>query len=488
MVTLRRVRYAALEPLALPRALLATSPATEPRTRGALAARGERLAGKDVRLAQLRDALDQGTLRQAHRMVNTIHPAEIAFLLESLPPAKREIVWELVDPDLEGDVLLELHEDVRAELIGGMDAEELVAATEGMEVDDLADLFADLPEAVTQQVLRSMDHQDRDRLKAVLAYGEDSAGGLMNTDTVSVRPDVTLEVVLRYLRMRGELPDRTDALYVVNRHDEYLGTLHVTRLLTDEPDRTVSDVMDSSIQSIDPATPAKEVAALFQNRDLVTAPVVGSDGRLLGRITIDDVVDVIRGEAEHPLLGLAGLDEEEDVYAGIAKSTKRRALWLGINLATAFLASAVVGQFEATIQNVVALAVLMPIVASMGGIAGTQTVTLIIRALALGQVQKDSARWLLYKELAVGLLNGLLWAAVVAVVTVIWFRQWSIAAIIFGAMLINLIVAALSGVLIPLALKRLKIDPALASGVILTTFTDCIGFAALLGLGAIFLH
>jgi magnesium transporter len=467
---------------------LATSSATDPRTRGAPPARGERLSGKESRLAQLREALDQGTLRQAHRMVNSIHPAEIAFLMESLPPAKRELVWELVDPDLEGDVLLELHEDVRAELIGGMDADELVAATEGMEVDDLADLFADLPEAVTQQVVRSMDHQDRERLKSVLAYGEDTAGGLMNTDTVSVRPDVTLEVVLRYLRMRGELPERTDALYVVNRHDEYLGALHVTRLLTDEPDRLVSEAMDSGVQGIDPTTPATEVATLFQSRDLVTAPVVAPDGRLLGRITIDDVVDVIRGEAEHPLLGLAGLDEEEDVYAGIAKSTKRRAIWLGINLATAFLASAVVGQFEATIEKVVALAILMPIVASMGGIAGTQTVTLIIRALALGQVQKDSARWLLYKELAVGALNGLLWAAVVSAVTLLWFREWQIAAIIFGAMLINLVVAALSGVLIPLALKRMKIDPALASGVILTTFTDCIGFAALLGLGAIFLR
>jgi magnesium transporter len=466
---------------------LATSPATDPRTRGAPPARGERLLGKDSRIAQLRDALDQGTLRTAHRMVNTIHPAEIAFLLESLPPAKREIVWELVDPELEGDVLLELHEDVRAELIGGMDAEELVAATEGMEVDDLADLFADLPEAVTRQVLRSMDHQDRERLKSVLAYGEDTAGGLMNTDTVSVRPDVTLEVVLRYLRMRGELPERTDALYVVNRHDEYLGTLPLTKLLTDEPDRLVSEVMDSGVSGIDPVTAATEVAALFQSRDLVTAPVIGADGRLLGRITIDDVVDVIRGEAEHPLLGLAGLDEEEDVYAGVAKSTRRRAIWLGINLATAFLASAVVGQFEATIEKVVALAILMPIVASMGGIAGTQTVTLIIRALALGQVQKDSARWLLYKEVSVGALNGMLWAAVVGVVTWLWFGEWSIAVIIFLAMLINLVVAALSGVLIPLLLKRLKIDPALASGVILTTFTDVVGFAALLGLGAVFL-
>jgi magnesium transporter len=465
-----------------------TAPTERPRAAQAQPARAESPSSGGRRLAQLREALDQGTMRQAHRMVNSIHPAEIAFLIESLPPAKRELVWEFVDPELEGDVLLELHEDVRAELIGGMDAQALVAATEGMEVDDLADLFTDLPEAVTQQVLRSMDHQDRERLRTVLAYDEDSAGGLMNTDTVSVRPDVTLEVVLRYLRMRGELPERTDQLFVVNRHDEYLGALHVTRLLTDAPDRMVAETMDAGVTGIAPDAAATDVAALFQSRDLVTAPVVDAQGKLLGRITIDDVVDVIRGEAEHPLLGLAGLDEEEDVYAGVAKSTRRRAVWLGVNLATAFLASAVVGQFEATIQNVVALAVLMPIVASMGGIAGTQTVTLIIRALALGQVQKGSARWLLYKELAVGALNGLLWAAVVGLVTVLWFGQWSIAAIIFGAMLINLVVAALSGVLIPLLLARMKVDPALASGVILTTFTDCVGFAALLGLGTVFLR
>jgi magnesium transporter len=442
---------------------------------------------KEGRLSALRDALDAGTMRQAHRIVNALHPAEAALLLESLPPAQREIVWEFIDPSLEGDVLVELSEGVRQSLIEGMEAEELVAAAEGLEVDDLADLVGDLPETVTRQLLRSMDQQDRDRLNAVLAYAEDSAGGLMNTDTVSVRGDVTLEVVMRYLRMRGELPAKTDSLFVVDRADRYLGTIALTRLLTSDPDLTVAQSIDAEAPRIDPNTPAHEVAGLFQDRDLVSAAVVGADGRLLGRITVDDVVDVIREEAEHSVMAMGGLADEEDVFAGIVPSTRRRLLWLGINLATAFLAAAVVKNFEGTIEKVAALAVLMPIVASMGGIAGTQTVTLIIRGLALGQIQWANARWLLFKEIAVGGLNGLIWAAVVGAVAVVWFDTWKIAGIIAAAMLINLLAAGAVGVVVPLALRRLRIDPALSAGVILTTFTDCIGFATLLGLGAIFL-
>jgi magnesium transporter len=443
--------------------------------------------GKAERLSALRAALAGGTLRSAHRMVNALHPAEIALLLESLPPAQREIVWEFVDPELEGEVLVELSEQVRSALIQGMHAEELVAATEGMEVDDLADLVADLPEAVTRQVLRSLDQQDRERLNAVLGFPEDSAGGLMNTDAVSVRPDVSLDVVLRYLRGRGELPERTDSLFVVDRHDHYLGMVPLTRLLTEDPERTVRECLETEAPQIDPMTPAHEVAQLFQDRDLVSAAVVDTDGRLLGRITVDDVVDVIREEAEHSVLSMAGLPDEDDVFAGILVSARRRLLWLGINLATAFLAGFVVQRFEATIEKVAALAALMPIVASMGGIAGTQTVTLIVRGLALGQIQWTNARWLLFKEIAVGGLNGLIWAAVVAGVTVVWLGTWEIALIIAAAMIINLLAAAGVGVLVPLALRRMRIDPALSAGVILTTFTDVIGFATLLGLGALFL-
>ncbi|MBK6599399.1 MAG: magnesium transporter [Proteobacteria bacterium] len=443
--------------------------------------------GKPGRLAALREALTQGTFRSAHRLVNAMHPAEIANLLESLPSAQREVVWEFVDPELEGDVLVELNENVRQSLIDGMDAEELVAAAEGMEVDDLADLVGDLPEAVTRQVLRAMDQQDRERLNTVLAYGEDTAGGLMNTDTVSVRSDVTIEVVLRYLRMRGELPDKTDRLFVVDRNDRYLGTIPITRLLTEDEDTVVGECLESDSPRIVPEMSAHDVSQLFQDRDLVSAAVVNPAGRLLGRITIDDVVDVIREEAEHSLLSMAGLPDEEDLFAGVIPSTRRRLLWLGINLVTAFLAAFVVSRFEGTIEKVAALAALMPIVASMGGIAGTQTVTLIIRGLALGQVEWANARWLLWKEIAVGGLNGVIWAVVVGCVAVFWFGTWKIAAIIAAAMLVNLLAAAGVGVLVPLILRRMKIDPALSAGVILTTFTDCIGFATLLGLGALFL-
>ena len=427
------------------------------------------LTGKQVRLSALRQALDAGTLRSAERMVAALHPTEIASLLESVPPRQRELVWEMVERDLEGDVLVELNEKVRQELIDSMEPGELVAATEGLEVDDLADLVGDLPEAVTRQVLHSMDQRDRERLRAVLSWPEDSAGGLMNTDTVSVRADVSLEVVLRYLRMRGDLPPRTDSLFVVDRDDRYLGTIALTRLITGDAEATVGQSLDAEAARIDPSTAAHDVAQIFQDRDFVSAAVVDAEGRLIGRITIDDVVDVIREEAEHSVLSMAGLQDDEDLFAGILPSTRRRLLWLGINLVTAFLAAAVVKTFEGTIEKVAALAALMPIVASMGGIAGTQTVTLIIRGLALGQVQWSNARWLLFKEIAVGGLNGLLWALVVGLVTAYWFGTWQIAAIIAAAMLINLLAAAAVGVLVPLALRRFEIDPALSAGVIITT-------------------
>lgn len=439
------------------------------------------------RLAALRTAIDQGAVRSAERMINTLHPAEIAQLLESLPRNRREIVWELTDPELDGDVLIELSDEVRAQLIREMDAEELAAATEGMEVDDLADLIADLPEKVTQQLLRNMDQQDRERLSQVLSWPEDTAGGLMNTDTVSVRSDVSLEVVQRYLRMRGELPDRTDRLIVVDRNDRFLGTVTLVSLLTEDPDKSVGSSLDPEAPRIPPEMPAGEVSQLFRDRDLVSAAVVDESGRLLGRITIDDVVDVITEEAAHEVMAGAGLRDEEDVFASVVPASRRRVVWLGINLATAFVAALVVQRFESTIAKVAALAALMPIVASMGGIAGTQTVTLIIRGLALGQVQWRDTRWLLLREIGVSVLTGLALAVVVGVVTVFWLGTWKIALIIAAAMLINLLAAAIVGVIVPLTLRRMKIDPALSAGVILTTFTDVIGFATLLGLGALFL-
>lgn len=442
---------------------------------------------KPSRLEALRRALDQGTGRQVHRLVNSMHPAEVASLLESLPPAQRELVWDLVDPELEGEVLVELNEEVRADLIREMGTDEIVAAAGGLEVDDLADLLRDLPETVNQQVLRSMDAQDRERLRSVLAFDADTAGGLMNVDTVSVRPDVTLETVLRYLRMRGDIPQRTDALFVVNRHDRYLGALEITRLISENAERTVAEVMHTDVEGIAPATPAREVANLFENRDLLSAAVVSPEGRLLGRITVDDVVDVIRDEAEHSVMRMAGLDEDADMFAGVVPSARRRGVWLGVNLATAFLAAWVVGLFESTIEHIVALAVLMPIVASMGGVAATQTLTLIVRGLALGQVERANARWLLAKEVAVALLNGLAWATVVGLVAYLWYRSLRIAGVIFAAMVINLFAAALAGVLVPLVLKRTGVDPAVAGGVVVTTVTDVVGFASLLGLGTLVL-
>lgn len=438
-------------------------------------------------LSMLRERLGAGRVRSAQMLVGSLHPAEVARLLESLPPRERTVIWEMVGPDNEGDVLVELAEEVRDGLIEGMQADELVAAMEGMELDDLADLVADLPEALTQEVLKSLDHQDRERLDAVLSYGEDSAGGLMNVDIITVRPDVTLEVVARYLRARAEIPDGTDSIYVVNRNNEYFGSLFLSRLLTLDPNLSVAEAMSTTVQPIPADTPSEEVVWEFENQDLLSAPVVDADNRVVGRVTVDDVVDVIRDEAEHSLMGAAGLDEEDDMFAPVVKSAQRRALWLGVNLATAFLAASVVDLFQTTLDKIVLLAVLMPVVPSMGGVAGSQSLTIITRALALGQIDKTNAKRILRKELLVGLLNGLAWSIVVAISTYLWFGEWRVGAIIAGALIINMAVAALAGFSVPLILKRMDIDPALAGGVVLTTITDVVGYMAFLGLGAAFL-
>lgn len=438
-------------------------------------------------LSMLRERLGSGRVRSAQMLVGSLHPSEVARLLESLPLHERAVIWEMVGADNEGDVLVELAEEVRDGLIEGMQTDQLVAAIEGMELDDLADLLADLPEALTQEVLRSLDHQDRDRLHAVMSYDEDSAGGLMNVDIITVRPDVTLDVVLRYLRARGEIPDATDTIYVVNRNNEYFGSLFLSRLLTLDPNLSVAEAMSADIQPIPANTPSLEVVWEFENRDLLSAPVVDNENRVVGRITVDDVVDVIRDEAEHSLMGAAGLDEEDDMFAPVVKSAQRRALWLGINLATAFLAASVVDLFQTTLDKIVLLAVLMPVVPSMGGVAGSQSLTIITRAIALGQIDKTNADRILRKELLVGILNGVAWSLVVALFTYLWFGQWDIGAVIAGAMIINMSVAAIAGFAVPLTLKRLKIDPALAGGVVLTTITDVVGYMSFLGLGAIFL-
>jgi len=438
-------------------------------------------------LKLLREKLDSGGMRSARMLIGSLHAAELARLLESLPLEERAVIWEMVDPDAEGDVLVEVNEEVRDGLIKGMQTEELIAAIDGMELDDLADLVADLPEALTQQVLRSLGQQDRDRLDQVMSYHEDSAGGLMNIDIVTVRPDVTLEVVLRYLRARGEIPDGTDLIYVVNRNNEYFGALYLSRLLTLDPTQSVAEVMSTDVLPIPAHTPSEEVVWEFENRDLLSAPVVDDNYRVVGRITVDDVVDVIRDEAEHSLMSAAGLDEEDDMFAPAVKSAQRRAIWLGVNLITAFVAASVVDLFQTTVDKFVLLAVLMPVVPSMGGVAGTQSLTIITRAMALGQIDRTNAQGILRKELFVGMLNGLAWSIVVAIFTFLWFGIWKIGAVIAGAMAINLIVAAAAGFMVPLLLKRLGIDPAIAGGVVLTTITDVVGYMSFLGLGALFL-
>jgi magnesium transporter len=440
-----------------------------------------------IDLAKLSDALDQGLLQRAGGLIADLNPAEIALLMESLPPARRDIVWNLVSEEDDAEVLAALNDEVRTRLLAGMATAELLNATEGMELDDLADVLADLPEAITQQVVHSLDQRDRERLEAVLAYPEDSAGGLMNPNTVTVRPNVTLEVVQRYLRGLNELPDNTYSLFVIDRDDQFLGKLRISRIVTNDPQQLVRDAMDKDALTFVAELPASDVARQFQNLDLVSAPVVDENGRLLGQITIDDVVDVIREQADHDILSMAGLDEEDDIFAPVVASAGRRAIWLGVNLATAFLAATVVDQFKETLDKVVILAVLMPVVASMGGIAGTQTLTLMIRGMALGRVEDSNARWLLYKEIAVGILNGIVWAGVVLLVTVVFFADWDVGLVIGAAVAINLIVAAFAGFAVPLILRRLKIDPALAGGVVLTTVTDVVGFITFLGLGSLFL-
>jgi len=435
-----------------------------------------------TQLEILRSALDSGTLRAVRRMLSSLHPAEIASLLESLPNANRSVVWQIVDPDDGGEVLVHVNDDIRAQLIAETDEADLLAALEGMELDDLADILEDIPTKLNQEVLRTLDQQDRKRLEAVLAFDEDVAGGIMNIDTVTVRPDVELDVVHRYLRLRGELPENTDSLFVVNRYNEFMGELAVSALLTNDPNMTVAEVMVSDAKPIPADLHEEKVAKIFEERDLVSAGVVDENNRLIGRITIDDVVDVIREQADHNILGMAGLDEEEDVFGPIVPSAKRRVVWLGINLLTAILASWVIGRFQVTLDKIVALAVLMPIVASMGGNSGSQTLTLMVRGLALGQVERSNARWLLGKEIAVSMLNSTALAMLTGLVTYFWFNDLQLASIIGAALVINMLISAIAGVLIPLILKSRGIDPALAGNIVLTTVTDVFGFLVFLGL------
>lgn len=431
--------------------------------------------------------IDSGSFQAAKSILQAMHPAEVADLLEAQPLHKRQLIWRMVDHDVEADVLMELGDEAREGLISDMDAQHLKLITENLDLDDLADFVQSLPEQLNRELLGHMDHSDRSRLETVLSYPEDSAGGLMDLDTITVRADVTLDVVLRYLRRRGEMPKHTDRLIVVDRFGYYLGSLPLRRLLTHEPSEIVGAIMRDDDAVIEVTQSDSEVARLFEDLDLVSAAVVDERGKLLGRITVDDVVDVIREEAEQSVMSMAGLNQEDDIFSPVIRSTRKRAVWLGVNLLTAFLASWVTSQFSATLDQIVALAILMTIVPSMGGIAGSQTLTIVIRAQALGQIMKSNTRWLLLKEMMVGLLNGVLWACVVGIVAFWWFGDTQIGLVIGLAILTNLAAAAFSGVMIPILLKTFDIDPALAGGVILTTVTDVVGLLAFLGLATLVL-
>ena len=441
---------------------------------------------KDI-LQSFIDTIHEGDLDHISELLETMHPAEISHLLESLPVNEREIVWQQIPAELGGEILLHLNDEARASFISKMEPAELVTATETLDTDDLADILPDIPREISHELLLAMEQDDREQLRSVLSYPEDSAGGLMDLDTVMVRADTTLDVVLRYLRRLGEIPEHTNNLFVVDRDNIYQGKLPLTALLTHEPSSFVHEIMEYDDEGISADMPARDVANLFEHRDLITAPVINEDGQLLGRITIDDVVDVIRDEADHSLMSMAGLNEEEDMFAPVIASTRRRSIWLGVNLMTAFLASWVIGQFDQTIEKLVALAILMPIVASMGGVAGSQTLTLVIRGMALGQIGASNAKRLILKEGLVGVWNGLIWAVVIAGVAGLWFKSLQLAYIIAAAIIINLVIAAFCGATIPLLLKRLGADPALSGTVVLTTVTDVVGFLAFLGLAALFL-
>ncbi len=447
----------------------------------------EQLDNTQAHLSYLSDILDNnGEMRSVKRMLNGLKPIDIARLLESSPPPSRKIIWSMIEDHKRGEVLQEISDELTGQILKTMNTQEVADITEDLDVDDVADILQQLPDRIIQEVLEAMSEQNRSRVETVLSYEEDTAGGLMNTDIITVRPRFTLDVVIRYLRRHDEIPQSTDQLFVVNQHDVFLGTLSMSKLLTSDPNITVREIMSTDVEALNVNLEDSKVAQLFEKNDWISSAVVDDNNKIMGRITIDDVVDVIIEDADHSLMSLAGLDEDEDTFAPLIRTTPRRAVWLGINLLTAILASSVINIFQDTIDKVVALAVLMPIVASMGGVAGSQTLTVVIRGMALGKIGPSNQGWLLTREILSGFLNGLLWAAVLGGVTAWWFNDITMALIIAAATLINLLTAAIGGTLLPAILKRCGADPALSGGVALTTLTDVVGFLSFLGLATAF--
>ena len=421
------------------------------------------------------------------RKLDTLHPADVADILEALPLDQRLQVWDLVKAERDGDILLEVSDAVRQSLIADMDSEELLAAAEQLDTDELADLAPDLPKDVLQELLYSLDTQNRARLQSALSYSEDTVGAIMDFDIVTIREDVTLEVALRYMRRIGSLPDHTDKLFVVDRDDILRGVLPLTKLVVSDLDATVTDVMAEDTVTFHPEDIADEAAKAFERYDLVTVPVVDANNKLVGRITVDAVMDYIREETESDMLSLAGLREEEDFFASVWKSVQNRWAWLAINLVTALVASRVIGVFEGSIEKIVALAALMPIVAGIGGNSGNQTTTMIVRGLALGQVASHNMSSLITKELGVALLNGLIWGGVLALIAYALYGNYQLGLVMMAAMTLNLMLAAMMGVVIPLYMNKFGRDPAVGSSVLITAVTDSGGFLIFLGLATIFL-
>ena len=420
--------------------------------------------------------------------LSSLSPYEIARLLEAMEPRNREILWRMVDQEDEGEVLKELVEDIRQNFINEMDTNQIIAATQDLELDDLADILTDLPDQITDEVIRALDRQDQIRLESVISYGEDTAGGLTNPNILSIRRGLNIKGLIRYLRSLEKLPENTNYIYVINRSNEYIGSVKLVDLFTEDTDTSIEEIMDSEITPISASSSADQVITTFQNLDLISLPVVDKKNRLLGEITVDDVVDAIQDQANSEIFNMAGLDDEDDIFAPILVSSKRRAIWLGANLFTAFVVASAVSLFQSTIDQIVILAVLMPIVASMGGVAGNQTLILVIRGIAMSKIQRSNALRLLSKEIMVSLVNGFFWAIIVSFFAVLIFQtSWEIGIIVGASMLLNIFASAIAGVTIPFVLKRVGIDPALASGVMMTTLTDVLGFVTFLGLATLFL-
>ena len=426
-------------------------------------------------------------LAELKKRLDELHPADVAYILESLPLADRLLVWEQVRADRDGEILLEASDAVRESLIASMDNAELLAAAESLDTDEIADIASDLPHDVIQELLISLDAQKRARLQSALAFPEDTVGALMDYDMVTIREDVTLEVTLRYLRRLGDLPDQLDKLFVVDRNEALIGVLPLKRLLTADPEASVAAVMVEDMVIFRPEDEATDAAQAFERYDLVMAPVVDSQGRLIGRLSIDAVVDYIRESADSDMLSMAGLKEEEDLFSSVWRAARNRWMWLAINLCTAFVASRVIGIFEGSIEKLAALAALMPIIAGIGGNSGNQTTTLIIRGLALGQITQANARRLIIKELGVAVLNGIVWGAAVGLFAWLLYHSVALGGVMALAMMLNLLVAALAGIFIPLMMNRMKRDPAIGSSVLLTATTDSMGFFIFLGLATLIL-